>query len=92
MMVKDFFELSEQERETLFAIHKKQKRIFDNSKRIKMELDALNQEYAKNQEDCAHPFPKKTHRADNDYGCATSYSTEFYCPDCDKRWFKEGSL
>ena len=92
MMVKEFFELSSEERDKLVKMHHEQKHIQETSRFIKMKLDALNQQYRDNQDRCTHPFPKKTHRADNDYGCATSYSTEFYCPDCDKRWFKEGSL
>lgn len=92
MMTKEFFELSMEEREKLIKIHKKQKQIYDNTRFIKMQQHALNEQYRENQEHCTHPFPKKTYRADNDYGCATSFATDFYCPDCDKRWTKAGSL
>lgn len=91
-MSKEFFDLTHEERERLIKIHHEQKHIFDTARYIKIQQDILNKQYRENQERCTHPFPKKTYRSDNDYGCATSYSTEFYCPDCDKRWFKEGSL
>lgn len=92
MMVKEFFELSSEERDRLVQIHHDQKEIYDRTRDIKRKQALLNEQYQQNQERCTHPFPKKTHRADNDYGCATSYSTDFYCSDCDKRWTKEGSL
>lgn len=87
----DFFNLSVEERDRLTAIHTKQNRIRSVSASIKQQLDVLNQEYRANQQDCLHPFAKKMHNRSDGYGEDPHFTTNFYCPDCDKNWTEEGS-
>ena len=62
--------------------------------RLKLKLEKAQDEIDTLQRACKHPHVVKTH--DSNTGNwdpnADCYWTNFCCPDCDKRWMKDGSL
>jgi hypothetical protein len=87
----DFFNLSEEERDKLTALHNSQLPIRRERDRIKKEFGYLNAAYEDLKERCKHPFVRVTDRGDtgNYDPSQNRYWSEHYCPDCDKRWTVE---
>lgn len=92
MNVEEFFELPQAQQEEIARLVLKRRKIRDEAQAIKDKQDQLAQQERELQELCTHPAVKKTHRRHEHYDSHTNFSTDFYCPDCDKRWALEGSL
>jgi hypothetical protein len=92
MNVEEFFSLPQAQQEEIARLVLKRRKICQEAQDIKTHRDRLNQQERELQELCTHPAVKKTHRRHEQYDSHTNFSTDFYCPDCDKRWTAEGSL
>lgn len=92
MNVEEFFTLPQAQQEEIARLVLKRRDICNRAKEIKERRDQLNLQERELQELCTHPAVKKTHRRHEHYDSHTNFSTDFYCPDCDKRWSAEGSL
>lgn len=89
MDIREFFELTTEQRDELFRVHEKQKSIRNTARMIKLDRDILNKKEAAMQQECEHFFAVvKSRVIEDEYGRRTGASEhEHYCPDCDLRWF-----
>ena len=86
-----FLDLPWDKQEELLRMHQRRRIVRDEADKIKQKRSELNESEAALQEYCKHPAVKKTHKRIDHYDSHASYYTDFYCPDCDKRWSVEGS-
>lgn len=91
MNIEEFFSLPQAQQEEVARLVLKRRKIRSEAQDIKTHRERLNELERELQETCTHPAVKKTHGKDDSYDYKR-YWTEFYCPDCDKRWTMEGSL
>jgi len=91
MNIEEFFNLPQAEQEEIARLVLKRRKIRDEAQDIKTHRDRLNELETELQQKCTHPAVKKTHKRNEHYDSHTNFSTDFYCPDCDKRWTEQGS-
>ena len=72
----------------------RQRQIVKMHTEIRSRIKAAQRDLDQLQATCQHPSATKKHRSNTgNYDPSTdSYWTDFACPDCEKRWSKEGSL
>jgi hypothetical protein len=70
----------------------KQRVIAQKAQEIKNHRAKLNVQEQELQEICEHPAAKKTYRRNTGWEAKDTFSTDFYCSDCDKHWTMPGSL
>lgn len=93
MEIKEFVNLSIEDRDELIQIYQRQRMINRTHNSLTSEIENLQRQIEHNQAECGHPFAGKKHMSDtgNYDKSADRYWTEFECPDCGKRWSVEGS-
>ena len=87
-----FLDLPWDKQEELLRMHQRRKIIRDEADKIKQKRLELAEAEAALQQHCKHPAGKKTHRREDVWGANPEFYTDFYCPDCDRRWTLDGSL
>lgn len=87
-----FLDLPWDKQEEVLRIHQRRKIIRDEANKIKQKRHELAEAEAALQQHCKHPAVRKTHRRNDHYDSHATFYTDFYCPDCDKRWALDGSL
>lgn len=87
-----FLDLPWDKQEELLRMHGHRRQIRSEAESIKRGRRDLDAEEAALQQRCQHPAGKKTHRREDRWDTKPEFYTDFYCPDCDKRWTHPGSL
>jgi len=91
MNIEEFFSLPQAQQEEVARLVLKRRKIREEAQDIKTHRDRLNQQERELQELCTHPAVRKTHKRNEHYDSHATFYTDYYCPDCDKRWSVEGS-
>lgn len=91
MNIEEFFSLPQAQQEEVARLVLKRRKIREEAQDIKTHRDRLNQQERELQELCTHPAVRKIHKRNEHYDSHTTFYTDYYCPDCDKRWSVEGS-
>jgi rubrerythrin len=91
MNIKEFFDMSEEQRQFIIDLHNKQKNIRDIRDAINDERQKLNTRELNNQLDCIHQFAKSKYVAhENEFGNLTGGGTTYYhCEDCGYHWSED---